>query len=232
MISVIIPAYNEEKNIGKCLKALRKSDYGGRFETIVGNNASTDDTRDISLELADKVVDVGQRGIAHARNGAILASEGDIIACTDADCLVGKHWLSEIDRAFEDPKVVGVTGPIHPITDRAKHKAMYTLLWTGLCKTLVDLGMPAFPGNNCAYRREHLFRAGLFNVEVCPGEDIELSQRMRRMGEFRFQHGARVYTYPRRYEADGYTKEILKWFHVATMLPRAKRWSKPYRTVR
>ncbi len=232
MISVILPAYNEEKTIGQCLQALRESDFTGKCEIIVGNNNSTDKTRKIALKLADKVVDVKEQGIAHARNGAIRASRGDIIACVDSDCIVDKGWLSSIAKAFEDPKLVGMTGPIYPLTDSIKHKLMFRAIWTGLSRLLLALRMPAFPGNNCAYRGKQMFEVGLFNTEVCPGEDIELSQRMRRLGSFRFVPGATVYTAPRRYEEDGWVKEIIKWFHVATLLPRTKTWKKAYRDIR
>ena len=56
-VSVIVPAYNEEKYIGACLAAIKRQKFSGTFEVIVGDGDSTDNTQKISRDYGARVVE-------------------------------------------------------------------------------------------------------------------------------------------------------------------------------
>ena len=98
-LSFIVPAYNEEDLIGKCLESILKQAASrlGDIEIIVVNNASTDKTREIALSFPGViVVDEPQKGIVHARHAGFLASSGDLIANIDADTMLTPGWINKI----------------------------------------------------------------------------------------------------------------------------------------
>ena len=90
-LSVVIPAYNEEKFIGECLQSIFHEIEGKNYdlEIIVVNNASTDNTRDIVASHPKvKLVDEPDKGLVKARRAGFLASKGELIANLDADTRV------------------------------------------------------------------------------------------------------------------------------------------------
>lgn len=110
-VSVVIPAYNEEKRIAACLKSVFEQTISP-FEVIVVDNASTDNTVAIAKEMGATVVMEKKQGITYARNAGFNFAHGDIIARTDADSIVPNDWIANITRHFEnDPTLDAVSGP-------------------------------------------------------------------------------------------------------------------------
>jgi len=114
-ISVVIPAYNEEKYLGRCLRALRNQNYPRScYEVIVVDNGSTDSTAEIARSCGARVVREGVKGVAWARQRGALAAMGEVIAFTDADTIVLPHWLARIAAHFTaDPTLGGLYGPVY-----------------------------------------------------------------------------------------------------------------------
>ncbi len=110
-ISVVIPVYNEEQYIKKCLEAIMAQTRPAD-EIIVVDNNSTDKTIEIAKTFPVKTVNEKKQGIIPARNRGFAEAKGDIIARTDADTIVGKNWLKKIETAFEkDSALMGLSGP-------------------------------------------------------------------------------------------------------------------------
>ncbi len=109
-ISVIIPAYNEEKIIGNCLKSIANQTEKP-FEIIVVDNNSTDKTVEIAKKFGARIVEEKIQGRRSARDAGFNAAKGDIIARTDADTLVPMDWIKRIHEAFEnDNELLGLSG--------------------------------------------------------------------------------------------------------------------------
>ena len=112
-ISVVIPAFNEEKYLSSCLQSLNKQDFDLPYEVIVIDNNSSDGTAAVATELGATVVSEPHRGITWARQKGLEVARGKIIACVDADTFVRADWLSQIyNGLLHDDKVVGVSGRI------------------------------------------------------------------------------------------------------------------------
>lgn len=109
-ISVVIPAFNEEKYLSSCLESVKKQTFTD-FEIIVVDNNSTDSTAEIARQYGARVVSEKVQGMIPARERGFKEAHADIIARTDADSVVSTTWLSQIFRIFEDhPEVVAITG--------------------------------------------------------------------------------------------------------------------------
>jgi len=91
MISVIVPTYNEEKNIERCLKSLENQTIPrNKFEVIIVDGQSKDRTVEIAKKYADKVIQQKSKGVGGARNDGVEIARGNIIAVTDADSILFK----------------------------------------------------------------------------------------------------------------------------------------------
>jgi len=120
MVSVIVPAKNEEKVIGRLLRSLLKFDYpASMMEILVVNDNSTDRTHEICEEIAsanDGRIRVFRRSKgstkAAALNYGLRFARGDLVATFDADSLPKSDVLLKVVKYFADPKVAGVQGTI------------------------------------------------------------------------------------------------------------------------
>jgi len=114
LITVIVPAYNEERSIGKCIDSLLKQDYKGKIEVIAVNDGSTDKTAEIISQYPIKSINLQKNGgKANALNRAIETAKGDIIIFTDGDSYVEKSAVSKIVQYFiANPDVSIVAGNV------------------------------------------------------------------------------------------------------------------------
>lgn len=111
-ISVVVPAYNEEKYIDECIKSLL-AQTDKPDEIIVVDNNSSDRTVDIASSFPEvTVISEKKQGITPARNAGFNNAIGDVIARTDADTKVPKDWIKKIKKRFtQDPKLQALSGP-------------------------------------------------------------------------------------------------------------------------
>ena len=111
IISLIIPAYNEEKFIGKTLESVAKAKNTYRepssIEIIVVNNCSTDNTQKIAESYGARVVTEEKRRIAAVRNKGAKEAQGEIIGFLDADSCITPNMFNSINEGMSDNKYVG-----------------------------------------------------------------------------------------------------------------------------
>lgn len=111
LISLIIPAYNEEKFIGKTLESVVKAKNTYRepssIEIIVVNNCSTDNTQKIAENYGARVMTEEKRRISAVRNKGAKEAQGEIIGFLDADSYITPNMFNSIDEGMSDDKYVG-----------------------------------------------------------------------------------------------------------------------------
>ncbi len=100
-LSIIIPTFNEEKNIGKCLKSILAQSYS-KFEVIVVDDGSTDKTVDILGQFKVKLLKQKHHGPGKARNLGAKESNGEILVFIDADMTFDQEFLSELVKPIND----------------------------------------------------------------------------------------------------------------------------------
>lgn len=214
MISVIVPTYNEESNIEECLKSLsNQSIPRSEYEIIVVDGNSKDRTREIAEKYADLVFIQTRKKVGGARNDGAEASKGDIIATTDADCIIPRDWIARIEAGFSDPSVVQLYGLVEPIEPGIRHK-----ISLALANTFSRLGYYTHTlyytlGCNTAFRREAFFEAGMYRT-IDAGDDLEIARRMRQIGRVKLDGKLRVKFSMRRYVQFGTLKSLYEWLYI------------------
>lgn len=186
-VSIIIPAYNRAKMLGITIKSFVEQDYPkDKYEIIISDNNSTDNTKDVVLEWQSKsdvkikYVFEKRQGVHYARNTAAKHSVGDILYYTDDDMIADRKLLSEIVRPFlVDPLVGSATGKVLPEWEVPPPAWVVKYCYNGwlslndmgeeLRITDYDLGVYSC---HQAMRRDVFFKSGGFNPENTAGEWI------------------------------------------------------------
>jgi cellulose synthase/poly-beta-1,6-N-acetylglucosamine synthase-like glycosyltransferase len=213
MISIIIPTLNEEKYIESTLKSLKNQDYNGKYEIIVADGMSKDKTVKIARKYADKVALVKKKGIAEGRNEGAKVAKGDILLFIDADTILLFNGLTELIKPFKKKNVVGVTCPILPLSPKAQDFALY---WSYnlFVKRSIKSKKAKIPGICCVYRREAFEKLGGFNEHLDTLEDLNLSERISKLGKIVMVNTTLVLTSHRRIERWGRFNSIKKYLKL------------------
>ncbi len=214
-VSVIIPALNEERYLGDCLRSIAAQDFDGSPEVIVVDGRSTDSTVSIAKKYADKVLVEPKRTIAAGRQAGALAAGGDILAFTDADSRPPEDWLSRLTGAFADGAVVSSYGSL-AMYDYKKTGVVFSSLMSAYLYWADVFEIPAGAGSNMAVRADAFRKVGGFNTDLVTGEDIELQKRLKKEGKVVFCRKAKNFVSARRIKGWGIAKFV--GFHSTNFL--------------
>lgn len=192
-ISIILPAYNEEKYIEQTLQALK-----GRGEIIVVCNGCTDQTEDIAKKYADNVLVLKEKGVSKARNAGAAAATHNKMIFLDADILVDGAVLETIAAC---PYTIG-TSKVKANSSRILDKI---IMWgksqghrLGFCTGLIFCNKEIFE------------QAGRFEEHLSTKEDGRFLRRARTLGRYGIVD-AYVYNHMRRFHKKGYLPVMLFW---------------------
>jgi glycosyltransferase involved in cell wall biosynthesis len=187
--SVVIPAYNEEKLLGRLLDSLdvARAAYGNAdaIEVIVADNVSTDRTAEIARARGCRVALVEKRVIAAVRNAGARAAVGEHLAFVDADTQVHPQTFVEIDKALATGRVVGgATGAT--LERRSLGIAMVYL-------TLVPIALLTGMDTGVVFvRRRDFEELGGYDESRLVAEDVAFLLSLKRLGKTRGQRLKRV----------------------------------------
>jgi len=214
VISVVVPAFNEEANIVACLESLnRQTIPRSDYEIIVVDGDSKDRTRELAAPLADVVFVQTSERVGGARNDGAMRARGEILAMTDADSVVPPHWLEQIRKDFARHHAVVVYGPVYPRETGVKNRFSLALA-NSFSRLGYYTGTIYFTlGCNTSFDRETFIRAGMFRF-MDAGEDIEIGTRMKRFGKVLFDRKVWVGFSMRRYQQFGTVKSIYQWLYI------------------
>lgn len=118
-VSIVVPAFNEEAVIERCLRAIVRQSVPA-FEVLVVDNRSTDGTRGLVRRVIDEYPAAGIRllrqddrqGLVPTRNLGMDAATGDVLGRIDADTVLKPDWVAQVSRAFATAGVDAVSGPV------------------------------------------------------------------------------------------------------------------------
>jgi cellulose synthase/poly-beta-1,6-N-acetylglucosamine synthase-like glycosyltransferase len=220
-VSVIIPARNEEKNIGPCLDALnRQLGIHAKPEIIVVDDHSDDDTSFIALAKHATVINLKDEDLEStvafkkmAIATGIKYSTGDIILTTDADCIVPPNWIKTMAGALTETKAVMVTGPVRmkPVNNLlSRFQALDFAILQGITAASVHSGYHDMSsGANLGYLKDAFFEVKGFEGidDIATGDDMLLMQKISR----RFP-GRISYVYSRDAIVDTHTEPTWRAF--------------------
>lgn len=189
-VSVIIPAFNEEKVIAATVSRILASDYGD-LEVLVVDDGSQDRTSDVVREHFGNVANVTlitipNGGKARALNLALERARGEVVVALDADTQFDRDTISRLVRWFVDPKIGAVAG-------NAKVGNRFNMItrWQALeyvvaqnleRRALAALGiLTVVPGAVGAWRRKVLLDLGGYPTDTL-AEDQDLTIHLQRAG--------------------------------------------------
>ena len=212
-LAFVIPAYNEEALIGKCVESvLAEVKRSGRdVDIVVVNNNSTDRTREIAASYPGvRVVDELQKGLVSARDGGFKATTAELVANIDGDTIVPPGWLDTVFREFEkDEGLVCLSGPYVYYDlgtwDRFLVSLFYALTWLiyVINRFVLRVGS-VVQGGNFVFRRDAWIRAGGFNREIkFYGEDTDVAVRLSKIGKVKWTYALKMLTSGRRLAEEG-----------------------------
>lgn len=177
-ISVIIPAHNEEKYIGKCLDSIStaKSNRDFSVEIIVALNRCTDHTEDIAKSYQAITVQEDEKNIAKIRNTGVKASTGDILVTIDADSWMTPNMLQKVIGKLQSKKYIGGGVRIKP--ERMSLGIFFSLLMLVpyMLKARISAGM------FWLYKRDFEASGG-FDESLVSVEDYYFALRLKALGK-------------------------------------------------
>lgn len=207
MVSVVVPAYNEERVIDACVDSILRCGYP-HLEVILVDDGSKDSTpqRLRAWEACNSSVRAiikPNGGKGSALNAGALQARGEILMFVDADGLFTPQTIPAMLRAFASPRVGAACGNDRPANlDRVLTKFLATIshVGTGMVRRALHMlnCVPVVSGNIGAFRREALLQAVIPGVGPLRtdtvGEDLELTWRLRLAGwQIAFEPDAVVY---------------------------------------
>ena len=230
-ISFVVPAYNEEAYVARCLEAIiaELERTAREAELIVVDNASTDRTGEIA-EAYPNVVVVKEpvKGLVRARAAGCRVATGSLIANIDADTVLPTGWLDKVLSEFSaDPALVALSGP-YVFYDLPKHiNLLVKLFYCGgffvyLLNRYALRAGSMLQGGNFVVTRDALAAIGGFNPAFTFwGEDTDLARRLSKVGRVKFTFWLPAMSSGRRLMREGVVRMGLRYainFFWATFL--------------
>lgn len=220
-VSIVIPAYNEERYIGRLLASLQKLPKENILEILVVDNGSSDKTREIvkiaslNVDGTDskiRLIDESRKGVAWARTRGAQEARGEIIAFLDADTYVTDKWLPNLFKYFSREKIVSVSGPTYYYDVSFFTRIGVAIYWwiaaVILSRIIGYMGIFA----NLAIRAESYRKIGGIDTTVeFYGDDTNITRRLSKIGKVIFKLDFFVYTSGRRLSTEGLFRTALRY---------------------
>lgn len=178
LFSIVIPAFNEEQYISKCLDAIDRATtlLGEPVEVIVADNSSTDRTADLARERDARIVTVEPKCLSVIRNKGAEAATGRYLAFIDADSVMSDNMLVAIKEVMDSDRYVG-GGVANVRADRHSLGMLCSgiaflpvMLWWGVTAVMFYTTLDAFKA------------VGGFDESLYAAEDLDFGRRLKRYG--------------------------------------------------
>jgi succinoglycan biosynthesis protein ExoA len=195
LVSVVVPARDEEHTIDLCLSSIVAQHWpGDRLEVVVVENGSRDRTRMLAEAWAARdprvaVIISEAANHAEAMNAGVRAARGEIIARVDAHSSVDRDYVAEVVAAMgRHSRAAAVGGAFLPVGETLRERVAGLArssrigVGGGYGADRVPHDHPVRSVQCAAYRRDALLAAGGFDPAMAYGEDEELHWRLRQRG--------------------------------------------------
>lgn len=174
LISIIIPAHNEEKSILKTIQSIKKSDYKN-YEIIVICDNCQDDTYKLAKKVANHVFKVNFKIASKSRNFGAKKAKGKILVFNDADTLISKNYLSSIEKAVKKRADYGTAKWI------SESGSLFGKYWAW-GNNRANKKEKTIAGN-CFATKSSFNKVKGFNDKLSKGEDTDFGDRLKEIGK-------------------------------------------------
>ena len=213
VVSIIVPAYNEEDTIQKTLNSILSQNilykYKDYFECIVVDNESTDRTAEIAKQYCQVIS--APRGKLNARDAGIKYASGNIIVSCDADCYYPPNWLNLLIRHFHRKGVVAVHAPF---LIQGNAFIRVASIWLA---SLSPTSWYRMYGSNSAFRKSAYFTVRGFDlttdqfdrVQIAAEEEVYFRRKLVNLGTVVFEGQAPCFTFQRKHGGQAFREQRL-----------------------
>jgi glycosyltransferase involved in cell wall biosynthesis len=239
LLSVVIPALNSAGTISDTLSSIFSNEtVGERFEVLLVDNGSCDETVEIARRFPVKIFHCSRRGIGPPRNLGIQKARGDIVIFTDSDCIVEKDWITKIFTFFSrHSEADGVGGPVFPypccenriqeltgklFVEDQGYPRRIRKIQRGSTQGLIF-------GSNSAYKRSVLVKSGGF-IEP-GGSNLELALRLVASGKNLFFYPGIVVYHVFPSDLRSIFRQQFRWGAQSTHMKRMHHFDKGAREI-
>ena len=207
LVSVVVPAFNEENYISECLSSLFKQDLPRTdYEVIIVNNASTDKTEEIAKFFGAKVITEPKKGVVFALRRGIKETCGEIIVFTDADCRLPANCLSTILYTFNnEPEIKAVRLSLTLYDAGGLFLSVYNI---------IENRINFLCGGGMAIKKSALVKVGGLDPGVNLAWDFFLTKKIRAVGKIKKISNLVVETSARRF----YTGKLSQVAYIINMI--------------
>lgn len=207
MLSIIIPAYNEEKYLPKLLDCIKKQTYKD-YEFIVADANSKDKTRQIAKSNGCKIVQGGLP--AKGRNNGAKSAKGDVLLFLDADVTFGRDFLRKAVNELKKRKLDAAGCYIHPSSNNIIDKIFFGIFNLWIFAT--QFFYPNASGSGIFCKKWLHKKVKGFDETIRLSEDMDYARRCGKHGKFRILKTAKSYISMRRFEKEGRFNVGIKLF--------------------
>jgi glycosyltransferase involved in cell wall biosynthesis len=238
VISIIIPAYNEEKKIRETVQQFSR--LALPHEVIVSDSASTDRTVEIAKQCADKTVMLppGKKpGVSPARNDGVNVARGSFLVFIDSDTFIPQpdiFFRKALARFESNPNLLGLSARIEVQKDIAtpSDRAVSSLMniWFFILNKVFHIGIAS--GKFIMVGAEAFKKTGGFDERLKTAEDVDMFSKLSKLGATRIALDLAVFHEGRRFHHLGAWRTLYKWIHNGISFWIFKRSSDTWEPVR
>ncbi len=200
LCSIVIMTKNRAESLARTLKSLQELTYPN-YEIIVVNNASTDNTEEVISQYPVKQISSPEANISLGRQRGVEASQGEIIAMCDDDCVPASDWLNcLVEKLLSNEKIALVGGQVINIgfPEKQRYKGRGKFGRNGILKPAINPEEADYFGSaNMAFRRSIFDSIGGYDLFFTNAyEEVDLILRFRKAGyETAYENKASVEHY-------------------------------------
>lgn len=215
-VSFIVPAYNEELVIARCIRSIHREAYryslinpSFSYEITVIDNNSSDRTLEIARDEAANVIVCFQQGVVYARQAGYQNSIYNILANIDADNIVPEGWLDNL-KYLEDRDIVCLSGPYRYLNQSSLVQFGVKLFY--FFNRLIHHSLPSVLGGNFVVKKTALDRVGGYDTTISfYGEDTSTAKRLSKVGKIKLVPSMWVWADSRRLRNQGLINTVMMY---------------------
>ncbi len=207
-ISLVIPAYNEELYIKKCLSSITKNHLDDICEVIVVDNGSQDATAKIARQFPFvTIISEPTKGASYARQKGLMHAKGDLVAFIDADTIITSDWMQKAVKEFTTHKnLVALSGPVSYDLN-SWYSSLIDAYFDIVVLPLSKITGSVILCGNFVVRKDAIIDIGGFDTKIAfYGDDTNIARRLQKVGKVVFKKNFFIYTSGRRLRKEGITK--------------------------
>ncbi len=191
-ISIVLPAFNEEKYITDTLASLLNSNQHTElsYEVILVNNNSTDKTIDLAKKFEGKmnlkIINESKQGRGAARARGFMEAKGDIILSADADTIFYNSWVENLSTSIDGKHVAVTTSGKILDSNKLTNYIFNKIQPVTMCLYRIYFGHYWLSGFSFGILKSVYIKSGGFDTALQGQEDIDLGFKVAKLGKIKF----------------------------------------------